>query len=132
MRTALTKSLTIMYRITWLSALLFSMNVARHHLSKNMDDGEWDSLYPTIKVTLNAVLSVWLLWTTRKSKSLEGNLGWTVAWITLFLIDWSAYAKGLSVTLKTMSPQSIIVWGSLVACLAWIASALTNVYLRTR
>jgi hypothetical protein len=128
----LTKSLKIMYRITWLSTLLFSMNVARHRLSKNVDDSEWDTLYPTIKVTLNALLAVWLLWTTRKSKSLEGNLGWTVGWITLFLIDWSAYAKGLSATLNTMSLQSIMGWGVLFASLAWIASALTNGSLRNR
>ena len=69
---------------------------------------------------------VWLLWTTRQSKTLEGKLGWQVGWINIFLIDWSEYANDVRNTLNTVSPQLIMMWGALFAGLAWIASVLTN------
>jgi hypothetical protein len=121
-----------MYQLAWLSTLLFAVNGARSYLSTKVDMQEWDVLYRTIKVSINAIFASWLLVVTRRSRSFEGQLGWTVGWVTIFLINWPSYADDIRQTLRSMTPHIIFFWGSLIAVLVWIASALTRVQLRVR
>lgn len=117
-----------LYTLTWISSLLFVVNLIRQYTSNKAfaESAEWDMVYFVVRTTINAILAICLLWVTRKKKSLEGEFGWKVAMIMLFLIDWATYARQLSDVLKVMTVGRVVAWGVFIAVIAFAASVVVS------
>lgn len=117
-----------LYTLTWISSLLFVVNLIRQYASNKAfaESAEWDMVYFVVRTTINAILAICLLWVTRKKKSLEGEFGWKVAMIMLFLIDWATYARQLSDLLKVMTAGRVVAWGVFIAVIAFAASVVVS------
>lgn len=120
------KTIELLYTITWLSTLMVVVHSIRHFIFENDDEKTWNATYQTAKTTINVILATWLVFSTRKSRNLEGELGFAVGSIMLFLIDWPFYITSLKQSLLSTTPKQLVFLTSIMGVLVWSASAVAR------
>lgn len=116
-----------LYTLTWVSTLLFVVNLVRTHTSAQLFETEdWETVYNVVRTSINVLLALCLLWVTRRKKSIEGEFGWKVALVMLFLIDWSTYVRHITQVLQIMTVGRILAWIIFIGLTVFVASTVVD------